>query len=147
MSLPTIFCWSPLLAGTSGQMRQHEKFTNIMFRHKDDEEVPKNFLDSKTMLSYYFKTHEIFNKEDSENMAVESATPGDGKKCNISEKDIRSMKKKAGKLKIQIEAEVIEEEAAQPAVAEQEGTVKSFQNDLKKLQNFVQEKYTYLSEL
>ena len=42
-----------------------------MFSHKGDEEVPENFLDSKTMLSYYFKTHEIFNKEDSENMAVE----------------------------------------------------------------------------
>jgi len=57
------------------------------------------------------------------------------------------MTKEVEKLKIQIEAEVIEEEAAQLAVAEQERTVKRFQNDLKKLQNFVQEKYTYLSEL
>jgi len=52
---------------------KHAKFTNIMFCHKDDEEVPENFLDSKTMLSYYFKTYELFNKEDSENMAVEES--------------------------------------------------------------------------
>jgi len=57
------------------------------------------------------------------------------------------MTKEVKKLKIQVEAEVIEEEAAQLAVAEQERTVTSFQNDLKKLQNFIQEKYTYLSEL
>jgi SMC interacting uncharacterized protein involved in chromosome segregation len=35
---------------------KQEKFTNIMFSHKEDEEAPDNFLDSKTMLSYYFKT-------------------------------------------------------------------------------------------
>jgi len=34
------------------------------------------------------------------------------KKCNVSEKDIRSMTKEVKKLKMQVEAEVIEEEAA-----------------------------------
>jgi hypothetical protein len=57
------------------------------------------------------------------------------------------MKKDVKKLTIQVQAAVIEEEVAQPAVAEQERAVTSFQNNLKKLQNFVQEKYTYLSEL
>jgi valyl-tRNA synthetase len=110
-----------------------------MFSHKDDE-VPENFLGSKTMLSYCFKTYELFNKEDSENMAVEDSQLH-------QEKDIRSMTKEVKKLKIQVEGEVIEEEAAQLAVAEKEETVTSFQNDLKKLQNFVQENCTYLSEL
>ena len=68
-------------------------------------------------------------------------------KCNVSEKDITSVTKEIEKLKIHVEAAVIEEEAAQQAVAEQKRAVTSFQNDLKKLQNFVQEKYTYLSEL
>ena len=75
---------------------KHEKFTNIMFSHKDDE-VPENFLDSKTMLSYYFQTYEIFNKEDSENMAVEDSRLHQEmeKKCNVSEKDVTSMKRKS----------------------------------------------------
>jgi chromosome segregation ATPase len=57
------------------------------------------------------------------------------------------MKKEVEKLTIQVEGAVIEEEAAQLAVAEQERAITSFQNDLKKLKNFVQEKYTYLSKL
>jgi SMC interacting uncharacterized protein involved in chromosome segregation len=127
---------------------KHEKFTTIMFSHKDEEEVPENFLDSKTMLSSYFKTYELFKKEDSENTAVEDSRPHQMEKiCNVSEKDTMSMSKEVKKLKIQVEAAVIEEEAVQLAVAEQERAVTSFQNDLKKLQNFVQEKYTYLSEL
>jgi hypothetical protein len=44
-----------------------------MFCHTDDEEVPENFLDSKIMLSHYFKTSELFNKEDSKNMAVKNS--------------------------------------------------------------------------
>jgi len=57
------------------------------------------------------------------------------------------MEKEIEKLTIQVEGAVIEEEAAQLAVAEQERAVTSFQNDLKKLENFVHEKYTYLSKL
>jgi len=101
------------------------------------------------MLSYYFKTYELFNKEDSENMAVEDSWLHQEleKKCNISDKDVASMTKEVEKLKVQVEDVVREEEAAQLAMAEEERAVTSFQNDLKKLQNFVQAKYTYLSEL
>jgi len=65
-----------------------------MFSHKDDE-VPENFLDSETMSSYYFKTYELFNKEDSENMAAEDSRLHQEmeKKCSVSEKDIRSTTK------------------------------------------------------
>ena len=69
------------------------------------------------------------------------------KKCNINDKDIRSMTKEVEKVKVQVEAVVKEEEAAQLAMADDERAVTSFQNDFKKLQNFVQAKYTYLSEL
>jgi SMC interacting uncharacterized protein involved in chromosome segregation len=101
------------------------------------------------MLSYYFKTYELFNKEDSENMAVEDSKLYQEmeKKCNISEKDIRSMTKEVEKWNIQAEAIVKEEEVAQLAIAEQERAITSFQNDLKKLQNFVQEQYTYQNQL
>ena len=68
-------------------------------------------------------------------------------KCDVNEKDIMSMAKEVEKLKVQVEAVVEEEEAAQLIMAEEERAVTSFQNDLKKLQNFVQAKYTYLSEL
>jgi SMC interacting uncharacterized protein involved in chromosome segregation len=101
------------------------------------------------MLSYYFRTYELFNKEDVENMAVEDSWLHREmeKKCNVSDKDIMSMTKEVEKLKVQVEAVVKEEEAAQLAVAEEEKPLKSLQTDLKKLQNFVQAKYTYISEL
>jgi hypothetical protein len=62
-----------------------------MFSHKDDEEVPENFLDPKAMLSYYFKTHKIFNKEDSENMAVE-----DSRLHQEMERNVTSVRKISG---------------------------------------------------
>jgi SMC interacting uncharacterized protein involved in chromosome segregation len=101
------------------------------------------------MLSYYFRTYELFNKEDNGNTVVEDSKLCQEmeKKCNISEKDIRSMEKEVEKWEIQVEAVVKEEEAAQLEIAEQERAVTTFQNDLKKLQNFVQEQNTYLSEL
>jgi seryl-tRNA(Sec) selenium transferase len=115
-----------------------------MFNQEDNEEVPENFLDSKTMLSYYFKTFELFNKQDSENMAVEDSKLCQEmeKKCNISEKHIRSMRKEVDKWNIQVEAVVKEEEAAKLEIAEQERAVTTFQNDMKKLQNFVQQQNT-----
>jgi SMC interacting uncharacterized protein involved in chromosome segregation len=101
------------------------------------------------MLWYYFKTYEHFNKEDNENMAVEDSKLFQEmeKKCNISEEDIRSLKKDVEKWKIQVEAVVKEEEAAQLEIAERETAVTTFQNDVKNLQNFVQGQNTYLSEL
>ena len=101
------------------------------------------------MLSYYFKTYELFNKEDGESMAVEDSRLRQEmeKKCDVNEKDITSMTKEVEKLKVQVEAAVKEDEAAQLAMEEEERAVTSFQNDLKKLQNFVQAKCTYLSEL
>jgi SMC interacting uncharacterized protein involved in chromosome segregation len=101
------------------------------------------------MLSYYFRTYELFNKEDGENMAFEDSRLHQEmeKKCDVNEKDIMSMAKEVEKLKVQVEAAVEEDDAAQLAMAEEEERVTTFQNDLKKLQNFVQAKYTYLSEL
>jgi SMC interacting uncharacterized protein involved in chromosome segregation len=101
------------------------------------------------MLSYYFKTYELFNKEDSENMAVEDSWLHQemAKKCNISDKDVESMTKEVEKFKVHFDDVVKGEETAQLAMAEEERAVTSFQNDLKKLQNFVQAKYTYQSEL
>jgi SMC interacting uncharacterized protein involved in chromosome segregation len=101
------------------------------------------------MLSYYFKCYELFNKEDSENMAAEDSSLYQKmeKNCNISDKDIMSMTEEIEKLKIQLEAAVEEGETAQAALIEQERAVTSFQSDLKKLQNCVQENYTYLDEL
>jgi SMC interacting uncharacterized protein involved in chromosome segregation len=103
----------------------------------------------QTMLSYYFKTYELFKKGDSENMAVEDSKLYQEmeKNCNISEKDIRSMKNEVEKLRMQVEAVVKEEEAAKLATAEQEREITSFQNDLKKQQNFAQELYAYESQL
>jgi SMC interacting uncharacterized protein involved in chromosome segregation len=128
---------------------KHEKFTDIMFNEEEDEDVPENFLDSKTMLFFYFKTYELFNKEDSESMAVEDNRLHQEmeKKCDVNEKDITSMTREVEKLQVQVEAAVTEDEAARLAMAEEERAVRSFQNDLKKLQNFVQAKYTYLREL
>jgi hypothetical protein len=53
------------------------------------------------MLSYYIRTYELFNKKYSENMAVENRWLHQEmeKKCNVSEKDIRSMTKEVKKLK------------------------------------------------
>jgi hypothetical protein len=42
---------------------KHEKFTNIMFSHKYDEEVPENFRDSKTTLSYYSRHMSFLTKK------------------------------------------------------------------------------------
>jgi SMC interacting uncharacterized protein involved in chromosome segregation len=101
------------------------------------------------MLSYYFKTYELFNKEDSENMAVEDILLHQEmeKKCNILDKDVGSITKEVEKLKVQVEDVVNKEEAAQLAMEEEERAVTSLQNDIKKLQNFVQSNATYLSEL
>jgi len=101
------------------------------------------------MLCYYFKTYELFNKEDSESMAVEDSRLHQEmeQKCDVNEKDITSMTREVEKLKVQVEAAVTEDEAAHLAMTEEERAVTSFQSDLKKLQNFVQAKYSYLSEL
>jgi len=101
------------------------------------------------MLSYYFKTYELFNKENSESMAVEDSQllHEMEKKCDVDEKDITSMAREVEKLQVQVEDAVTEDEAAQLAMTEEERVVINFKSDLKKLQNFVQAKYTYLSEV
>jgi chromosome segregation ATPase len=101
------------------------------------------------MLSYYFKTYELFNKEDGENMAVEDSQlyREMEKKCDVNDKDIMSMTKEVEKFKVQVEAVVKEDEAAELAMTEEEREVTSFQNDLKKQQSYIQLKHTYLSEL
>ena len=49
--------------------------------------MSENFLDSKTMLFYYFKCYELFNKEDIGNMAVEDSWLHQmDKKYNVGEK-------------------------------------------------------------
>jgi len=103
----------------------------------------------QTILSYFFKTYELFNKEDLENMAVEDSQLHREmeKKCDVNDKDIMSMTKKVGKLKVQVEAVVEEDEAAELAMTEEERELTSFQNDLKKQQSYIQLKHTYLSEL
>jgi SMC interacting uncharacterized protein involved in chromosome segregation len=101
------------------------------------------------MLSYYFKCYELFNKEDSDNMAVEDSWLYQEmeEKCNVNDKDLMSMREESEKLKIQVEAAVEEGEAAQAALMEEERAVTGFQSDLKKKQHSVREKYTYLGQL
>ena len=99
------------------------------------------------MLSYYLKCYELFNKGESTAVEDSQLYHEMEKKCNISDKDIMSLTEELEKLKIQLQAAVEEREAVDAEMLEQKRIVSSFQNDLKKLEDSVQKKYTYRDEL